>query len=155
MKKLLAVVASIIALMITWMFGYHAGAKDANFHQVAITEVQHELADAVKVFKSTELANMAGYCSKNPTLHKTSAGTFWTTCSITGEFVDPATYKTVVDGNKTILPVGLYMRLENAQTLLQRGYTARDISLSVYAWESDPSKGNSVQVAEASFPTRN
>jgi hypothetical protein len=149
-KVLIAVGVVVVLLVITWTLGYNAGVKDANFNQAAIAEVQRELADALETLRSASLATMSAYCAKSAILHKTPSGTFWTTCSISGELIDPTTYKTGGSDNKTILPIGMYARLENAQDLLQRGYELKEVDLSVFAWDSNPSSGSAAKITEVS-----
>lgn len=69
-----------------------------------------------------------------------SGKTYWIECGASAEFFDPATYKVVQEGNSTILPVGIYLRADNALDLVQKGYRAKNIRLFVFVWDNHPRK---------------
>ena len=140
--------ASFLAVVLAFCVGYFEGRKEG----VTDTRLGYtfEQAADVKIAQASEFVKVSGievaatWCKK-PTMTDTNLGQFWLTCAISAEFYDPATYKVVTTGKDTVLPVGVYTRVENALYLLRRGYKTKDLTVSVGVSKDDPTLGSNAE----------
>lgn len=116
--------------MIIMLVGITACKKRLSNEEIGMLNdaVEKKLSIAVETFGADKINATTRYCESKDKII-TQAGTFFITCAVVADFYDPKHDEVVVSGNKTILPVSLYSRAENALHLLDEGWKFRKITI--------------------------
>lgn len=113
------------------------GGVSDELRQAAARASQEKLDEVASTFQSDGLLSAAEICTGDPEVHNTPHGTFRISCGVGAEFYNPQTYEVKVEGNMTILPVGMYMLVQNGCDLKRDDCAAKDPTVSVFAYTED------------------
>lgn len=96
--------------------------------------VQQKLQTATQIFESEGLRAAADYCENRDSI-RIGDNNFAIFCTVVANLYKPEEDVIRVEGNKTILPVSLYIRVDyRSVSFLNEGYQYRKPTLSAFAW---------------------
>jgi hypothetical protein len=98
--------------------------------------VQQKLQMATQIFESGDIRAVANYCEEKRDSIEIRGKNFTIFCSVTANLYKPEEDVVRVEGNKTILPISIYLRLDRRSIgFLDEGYLYRNTTISAFAWE--------------------